>query len=221
MNTFTIKSLSDRSLLLQWNDIDSVGVHQEVMAVHQSLMENPFPGFIESVPTYTSIAVYYDAIKIRESHDSAKEFVAEQIRKISLTKSQNQVGSLFTIPVRYGGIDGPDLEDVAKKNGITPEELVRLHTATEYRVYMIGFMPGFPYLGFTHEKLWTQRKSTPRLKVPAGSVGLAGNQTGIYPFSSPGGWQLIGRTTTCLFEPDRKKPCLLQTGDRVKFIAAI
>ncbi len=220
MNTFTIKPLSDQSLLLQWNDIASIEVHQEVMAMHHALNKNSFHGFIESVPAYSSLAVYYDAISIKQSYPVAMEFVIKQLRDICPDNLPSNAGRLFTIPVYYGGIDGPDLEDVAKKNGISTEELIRLHTGTEYHVYMIGFVPGFPYLGFTHEKLWTERKNSPRLKVPTGSVGLAGNQTGIYPVEVPGGWQIIGRTTTRLFDTDREQPCLLQTGDRVKFIPA-
>jgi len=220
VKSYTIKSLSDQALLIQWDDEDVISVHQYVMAYHNHLRKNSFIGYIESVPAYTSLAVYYDVFKIRESHPSAKEFVIEQLMSIHFTDLKTQTGKLFTIPVHYGGADGPDLEDVAKTNGISSEELIRLHTSTEYHVYMIGFMPGFPYLGFTHEKLWAQRKKSPRLKVPAGSVALAGNQTGIYPASVPGGWQIIGRTTMHLFDADQQQPCLLQTGDRVKFIAA-
>lgn len=219
MNTFTIKPLSDHSLLLQWEDVADIAVHQQVMAYHNALKKNHFPGFIESVPAYTSLAVYYNPIIIRQNHTSAIGFVTEQLQRMCPSGVESQSSKLITIPVHYGGNDGPDLNEVAVRNSISTEELIRLHTETEYHVFMIGFMPGFPYLGFTHEKLFTKRKTTPRLKVPPGSVALAGNQTGIYPSEVPGGWQIIGRTTILLFDADRDQPCLLQPGDRVKFVA--
>lgn len=130
--------------------------------------------------------------------------------------SPQALGRLVDIPVRY---DGPDLTDVAAHCRLSPEEVVRRHTAAEYVVYFIGFQPGFAYLGGLHESLHTPRRAEPRTAVPAGSVGIGGAQTGIYPLATPGGWQLIGRTTLPLFDPQAEPPTLLAPGDRVRFVA--
>lgn len=129
------------------------------------------------------------------------------------------VGRFVEIPVRYGHDAGPDLARVAAHCGLTPEEVVRRHTAGEYIVYFIGFQPGFAYLGGLDEALHTPRRAEPRVAVPAGSVGIGGAQTGIYPLSTPGGWQLIGRTELALFDPQAEPPTMLAPGDRVRFIA--
>ncbi len=122
------------------------------------------------------------------------------------------------VPVRYGGPDGPDLDEVARHAGLSPEEVIRLHSAGEYTVYFLGFLPGFAYLGGMDRRLATPRRQQPRLTVPAGSVGIGGEQTGIYPSASPGGWQLIGRTSLPLFDPARDPPSLLLPGDSVRFV---
>lgn len=132
---------------------------------------------------------------------------------------QRQAGRRVEIPVRYGGEDGPDLAAVATHCGLTPEEVVRRHTATDYVVYFIGFQPGFAYLGGLDEALHTPRRAEPRVTVPAGSVGIGGAQTGIYPLATPGGWQLIGRSRLPLFDPQAEPPTLLAPGDRVRFVA--
>ncbi len=121
------------------------------------------------------------------------------------------------IPVCYGGELGPDLDDVARTHGLAPEEVIRLHADADYLVYMIGFMPGFAYLGGLPERIATPRRKTPRTAVPAGTVGIGGRQTGVYPLVSPGGWNLIGRTPVKIFDIKRDEPTLLSTGDRVRF----
>jgi len=123
------------------------------------------------------------------------------------------------VPTIYGNEYGPDLEFVAKHNGLTPEEVVQIHAGTAYLIYMLGFMPGFVYLGGMSPKIATPRLETPRIKIPGGSVGIAGSQTGIYPAESPGGWQLIGRTPLKLFDPYRQPPALLQAGNYVTFVS--
>lgn len=150
----------------------------------------------------------------------------------SFQKVRNYINTLFlqlkdqdlykerivSIPVLYGGEVGPDLEYVAKHHGISPEEVIQIHSKNDYLVYMIGFAPGFPYLGGLDERIATPRKKTPRLQIAAGSVGIAGNQTGVYPLETPGGWQIIGRTPRKLFLPNQSPPTLLQSGDTIRFV---
>ena len=131
-----------------------------------------------------------------------------------------ELGRRVDIPVHYGGDDGPDLAEVAERCGMTPDEVVRRHSAAEYVVFFIGFQPGFAYLGGLDEALHTPRRAEPRVAVPAGSVGIGGAQTGIYPLATPGGWQLIGRTALPLFDPQAEPPTLLAPGDRVRFVAS-
>jgi inhibitor of KinA len=134
-----------------------------------------------------------------------------------LDLDERRESRVVEIPVHYGGESGPDLDIVAKHNGLTPEEVVAIHSNGHYFVNMIGFAPGFPYIGGMSEKIATPRKSSPRLKIPAGSVGIAGKQTGIYPIETPGGWQIIGKTPLQLFRPDHDPPSLLKAGDKICF----
>lgn len=134
--------------------------------------------------------------------------------------SEFEQGRTIEIPVRYGGEHGPDLAAVAEQTGLTEDEVIALHAKPDYVVYCLGFLPGFAYLGGLDARISVPRRATPRLRVPAGAVGIAGNQTGIYPLASPGGWQLIGRTDTPLFDPYRETPGLLAPGDTVRFVAA-
>ncbi|GAB7194374.1 5-oxoprolinase subunit PxpB [Dickeya oryzae] len=147
-----------------------------------------------------------DAIeRLQRWWEESASFAQEQARDVD-------------IPVTYGGDYGPDLKTVAEHCGMTPKQVVERHAAGRYVVYFLGFQPGFPYLGGLDEALFTPRRAEPRLQVPAGSVGIGGNQTGIYPLSTPGGWQLIGQTSLALFQPTQTPPVLLRPGDRVRFI---
>jgi len=189
------------------------------MQLHRRLSAQPFTGFVESVPAYDSMALLYDITKIQLNAVSFKHQIQSEIEKyLSDIKDEAIKGTTHLIPVKYGGQFGPDLEAVAMENGISTEELIRLHTEKTYPVFMLGFAGGFPYLGFTHEKLFTNRKKIPMQHVPAGSVGLAGNQTGIYPFESPGAWKIIGHTSYCIFDVHKNDPAIIQPGDKVKFV---
>lgn len=146
------------------------------------------------------------------------EALSERIRQAwPALASAGKQGRTVEIPVVYGGAAGPDLQLIAKHTGLSPAEVVRRHCAAEYMVYFIGFMPGFAYMGGLPPELATPRRATPRLSIPAGSVGIGGEQTGIYPMASPGGWQLLGHTSLPLFDPAHNPPTLLQPGDRVRF----
>ena len=167
----------------------------------------------DAAPSYASLLVCYDPLRI-----SRREMISA-LKALDTGGSAGSSSSvLHRIPVYYGGENGPDMENVCRHTGLTPEEVVRLHSAPEYTVFMVGFLPGFPYLGGMDPKLETPRLETPRTKIPSGSVGIGGKQTGIYPMPSPGGWQLIGRTDAVLFDAERQPPALLKAGDRIKFV---
>ena len=189
-------------------------INRRVHALATQITGAGIRGVIETVPAYASLLVHYDPFQL--DYPVVENLVKEQICQIQdlLLPEPRQV-EIYT---RYGGEDGPDLAFVAQYHGLDEAQVITLHSAVQYQVYFIGFMPGFAYLGGLPEILATPRLEKPRLQVPAGSVGIAGAQTGIYPCSSPGGWQLIGRTELALFNPNRIPPALLAPGDRVRFI---
>ena len=195
--------------------------HRIVRAAARRIRGDPPPGFVDLVPAFVSIVVHYDPIiAAREEdgrpHDRVVNFLREQL--VDLDVETLDAPRVVELPVCYGGDDlGPDLDDVARVHGLTPDEVIQLHSGAEYLVYMIGFMPGFAYLGGLPERIATPRRKTPRTAVPAGTVGIGGRQTGVYPLVSPGGWNLIGRTPVKIFDIARAEPTLLGTGDRVRF----
>ena len=173
------------------------------------------PGLEAAVPGHGSVLVPFDPGRCRESQVRALlQAVLDETRRAEPAPG----GVLHEITVRYGGVDGPDLPEVADRTGLSEDAVVALHAGTEYRVLVLGFMPGFPYLGILAAQLDLPRRATPRVRVPAGSVAIAGRQTGIYPFESPGGWHLVGRTDVPLWDPVRQPPALLAPGDRVRFV---
>jgi len=207
--------MGDRSLLVELGDEIGLKVNQKVRALFLSLKDDPLKGVVETIPTYRSLLLIYDPFAI--TLPLLKERVKHRLTL--LDSSQSPKPRKVEIPVVYGGQYGPDLEWVAGYHGITPHEVIRRHTEHIYHVYMIGFMPGYPYMGELPEGLITPRRETPRTVVPRGSVGLAQGQTGIYSTQSPGGWQIIGWTPLVLFDSTKWPPALLEMGDRVKFFA--
>ncbi len=205
--------MGDRGLLLEFGDEISLKINQKVRRMNLALQRERIDGVIETVPTYRSLLIIYNPmiLSFEVLQRKVKE-IESALEEIDLPKP-----NLTRIPVVYGGHYGPDLEEVGKHCGITPEEVIRLHCSATYHIYMIGFMPGFPYMGELPDALVTPRLKTPRLSVPAGSVGIAQRQTGIYPMESPGGWRLIGRTPLKMFDPNNQPPSLLQMGDLVEF----
>jgi KipI family sensor histidine kinase inhibitor len=205
----------DRAIFVEFGDAIDPELNRRVRHLTLAIQKKKIPGIIETVPTYRSLLIYFEprqinAQKLRETLRSLTQPLAE---------SELPRPKLLEIPTVYGGEYGPDLEFVAAHNGLSVTEVVRIHTSTPYLIYMIGFMPGFPYLGGMSPKIATPRLETPRTKIPAGSVGIAGNQTGIYPAESPGGWRLIGRTPLKLFDPSREPPALFQAGDYLTFVS--
>ncbi|ROR02998.1 5-oxoprolinase subunit PxpB [Desulfosoma caldarium] len=190
-------------------------VNRRVHALHGALKRRPLAGILSMNPTYRSLFIHYDPALC--SFERLMLTVQELLEEGG--DAGNDLASCVDIPVCYGGELGPDLPDVAAFHGLTEDEVVRRHTAATYHVYMIGFTPGFPYLGGLDGRIATPRKKTPRPKVPAGSVGIAEKQTGIYPIESPGGWQIIGRTPLKLFDVHRDPPFLVEAGMQVRFYA--
>lgn len=217
---FKIFPISDSALTIDFGNQFDETLHQYISFLSEYFSENAIEGIREVVPAYTSISIFYDILKIKKLEKTAFETIKNWCEQtINLTQNQElrtKNSKLITIPVIY---DGEDLAFVAESNNLSIEEVIKVHTTPSYRVYMIGFLPGFAYMGGMDERIATPRRSSPRTSVPAGSVGIAGKQTGIYPLESPGGWQLIGRTTIPLFTPHEVSPTLLKAGDLVRFEA--
>lgn len=205
--------MGDRGFLVELGDEISRQINQKVRALFIGLAGHNLKGIKELVPGYRSLMVVYDPLV------SSLSSLKSQIMDIWGTVDEAQLPSprIVEIPVVYGDEFGPDLEWVAHYLKMTPEEVIRLHTQPTYQVYMIGFMPGYPYMGEVVDSLVTPRRETPRTHVMQGSVGIAQKQTGIYPVTSPGGWQIIGRTPIRLFDPQKNPPSFLEMGYRVNF----
>lgn len=213
--------LGDAAVIIEVGDSIDLETHQKVKALTKFLDEHPFPGLVEYVPAFTTVTLFYDPVHFS---DRKEIFPYDQVckmiqHKIAEMESYTEgVSRTIEIPVCYGGEFGPDLEFVADYNGLSPQEVIDIHSSGQYLVYMIGFAPGFPYLGGMSENIAAPRRASPRLAIPAGTVGIAGNQTGVYPIETPGGWQLIGRTPMPLFKPEAESPSLLQAGDHIRFV---
>ncbi len=220
----TIYPLSENAITLQFGTGISVDILSQVTIVNQLIQEKPFPGFITTVPAYGTLTVYYDLLQVFKSNlDGLHGFQKVSNYLLSLTvpdhESTETMKPPIIIPVCYGHSYGPDLDEVAAMHKLSTDEVINIHSAATYTVYMIGFVPGFAYLGGMDKALASPRKATPRAAVPAGSVGIAGEQTGVYPLQTPGGWQIIGRTPLSMFDVTRNQPSLLKAGDLVKFEA--
>ncbi|MDR1569310.1 MAG: 5-oxoprolinase subunit PxpB [Oscillospiraceae bacterium] len=206
----------EQALVVEFGDAIDPAVNDRVVALARSLELRAINGVTETIASYRSLLVLFEPSRI--SARRLRFMLARRSRAALADRAGGSAGLLYDIPVCYGGAYGPDLPDVAAHCGVSPQEIVRRHSDVVYRVFMLGFMPGFPYLGGLDKALETPRLDTPRALIPAGSVGIGGRQTGVYPLDSPGGWRLIGRTPVRLYDPARSKPVLLQAGDRVRFI---
>ena len=205
----------DTSVTVEFGNEISTEINAKIRAFNIALQQSKIPGIVETVPTYRSLAVHYDPEVILYGTLVKKlKGLLGQLDSIQIPPSE-----VLEIPVLYGGEEGPDIAFVAEHNGKTVQEVIDIHTSTEYLIYMLGFTPGFTYLGGMSEEIATPRLKTPRVLIPGGSVGIAGAQTGVYPIDSPGGWQLIGRTPVRMYDPDRAEPILPQAGQYIKFYA--
>jgi inhibitor of KinA len=204
----SFKPVGEKAIRIGFDEKISEQTNRYIRALCKVIGGNVHPAVTEWVPAYASLTVYYKPETA--GYDEMTAFLKECEKQVQ--NEETGEGRIIHIPVFYGSEGGPDLEDLASYNEMEKDEVIRLHSEPDYLVYMLGFNPGFPYLGGLSEKLHTPRRDNPRQKVPAGSVGIAGEQTGIYPLDSPGGWQLIGHTPVKLFDP-----FLLQAGDRIRF----
>lgn len=204
---------SEKAICVEFGNEISEAINAKIRTFEKLLWEHNIHGITETVPTYRSIMVHYSPDIILYSE--LKERLQALINEMSDMPMPD--GKLVRVPVVYGGEYGPDLEHVARHNGLTTKEVIHIHTKNTYLIYMLGFTPGFAYMGGMDERIATPRLETPRVNIPGGSVGIAGSQTGIYPLDSPAGWQIIGRTPLTLFDHARPEPCLFEAGQRVQF----
>lgn len=223
--TYTIRPQGDHAVVIQLGNSIQQDTHELVKAVTNLFENQKIDWLVEFIPAFTTVTLYYDPIKIIESHKPFQNtlpytVVCSEIEHMlsHLKTGEQEESRIIDIPVCYGGEFGPDLEEVANHHHMSTDDVIKIHTNGDYLVYMIGFAPGFPYIGGMSPEIATPRRESPRLKIPAGSVGIAGEQTGVYPIETPGGWQLIGRTPVKLFKPDNgESPSLLKAGDRIRF----
>jgi inhibitor of KinA len=216
--TYRIFPLGDSAITIDFGNYIDPAVNARVISLFHYLQNNPLEGMLEAVPAYSTLTVYYDVVYIRMKKEvpSAYDYMRKNIEKLLITAINT--GDLppnhIKIPVCY---DGQDMEWIMQQKRLSAEEIIQIHSETIYRVYMLGFLPGFPYMGEVDERIAVPRKQQPRLKVEAGSIGIAGKQTGIYPVASPGGWQIIGRTPLNIFDVKREPSVLVNPGDTVQF----
>ena len=211
--TTQFRSASDNSLLIYFDQNISLDAHQRVAKFLRLLELQPVSGIVNLHPAYCSVLVKFDALKLR--HDELEIRLRPYLDRLddgSLPEPRNR-----EIPVCYGGEYGPDLAEVSDTHSLSTQQAIDLHVSATYIVYFLGFVPGFAYLGGLPDELVTPRLPTPRRRVPPGSVGIAGHQSGVYPFGTPGGWRLIGRTPLAMFRPGRATMSFLSIGDRVRF----
>jgi len=221
--TYSIFPLGDNAILIDFGNELNESINQKLLEIFRKIKNQNMPGVLDVVPAYSSLTIHYDVMKIFEKAGGKTVFdiITDQVKKIveddiEISFEQNRK---ISIPVCYDEEFGPDLSYMANEKSLSIENIIQLHTAKTYRVYMIGFLPGFAYMGTVDQRIQMPRKENPRTNVEAGSVGIAGEQTGIYPLQSPGGWQIIGRTPVLLFNKEKTAPVLLQPEDEIKFFS--
>jgi inhibitor of KinA len=212
----TLSPLGDTAVVVELGSTIDESTVAKVRALSGALERDPPVGVVDVVAAFSSVTVFYDLNRIVSFDQFCAELKTRAGRALSAAQVA-EVARVVEIPVCYGGEFGPDLAELAALSKLSPAEVVALHSGAEYRVHAIGFAPGFAYLAGLPAKLHTPRRSTPRTQVPAGTVGIGGAQTGVYPLVTPGGWNLIGRSPRPMFRPDHVRPSLLRSGDRVKF----
>ena len=206
----------DSALVIEFGNEISVDINKKIRKMMDDIKKENIDGIVELVPTYCSLLINYDVLKI--DYNTLVEKLKTFLNN-NLETAEGEEVTLVEIPTLYNDEVGPDLSYVAEHNKLSQEEVIKIHTGTDYLVYMLGFMPGFTYLGGMSEKIATPRLESPRLQIYPGSVGIAGKQTGMYPSMSPGGWRIIGRTPLKLYNPDSDTPVYISSGDYVRYVS--
>lgn len=216
-----IYGVGDRGITLSVQGEVSLACQQKIWWIGSEIERSDTLSkmIIDVVPGMNNLTLFLNPYQMKDKATLKKVLEELWVEAEKQNLSQKFQGKLVEVPVHYGGERGPDLQEVAEIHNMSPTQLIELHTAPIYTVYFVGFMPGFVYLGGLDPLIHTDRRSTPRLKIPAGSVGIGGAQTGVYPGESPGGWQIIGNTDTAFFDMSRKEPSLFMPGDQLKFVA--
>lgn len=213
-NKVKFLTAGDSAIVMEFGDTIEKEINAKIATVVKNLKKKNIDGILDVLPTYRSILINYDPVKI-----SYNEMI-DKLKELNNSKSSGQSDEvrLIEIPTLYGKKYGPDIEFVAEHAKLSLDEVIKIHSGTDYLVYMMGFMPGFTYLGGLDERIATPRLKSPRIKIEAGSVGIAANQTGMYPIESPGGWQLIGRTPLKLYDDTKEPPVFIKAGDYIRYV---
>ena len=211
----TISPVGDRAISIDFGQVIDPTINRHIRQTIERIKELQLDGIIELVPTYCALLVEYDAMLYSYSEICN---IIEPTLDEGMTDTTNELVTVVEVPTVYGGEFGPDLSFVASHNHLSEDEVISIHSGTDYLVYMLGFIPGFSYLGGMDPRIATPRLSSPRTLIPAGSVGIAGEQTGTYPSDSPGGWQIIGRTPVTMYDMSKAQAALLNAGDYVRYV---
>ena len=214
MQDIRILTAGDSSLLVEFGKEISPDINRKIAATVQLMKEQHIEGVVDIIPAFCSLLINYEPRVI--SYEEMKQRMQDLIRVDAKAEAGRK--RVFEIPVCYGGEYGPDIANIAKNAGLSEKEVIEIHSSRDYLIYMLGFLPGFTYLGGLDERIHTPRLATPRIKINAGSVGIGGSQTGIYPLDSPGGWQLMGMTPVKTYDPEREIPILVEAGDYIRFV---
>ena len=223
LKDITFYQISETAVSIEFGQEISEETLKKITKFNQFIKENPFSGLLSTIPAYTTLTLYFNPIVLMNDAGlkgrTCLDKISEYLKSVNLETKINQSTNhkIIHVPVCYDVKFGLDLEELTSFYQLKKEEIIQIHSAATYTVFMIGFVPGFPYLGGLSEKLTAPRKQNPRKAIPAGSVGIAGQQTGIYPLETPGGWQIIGRTPLKLFDANKAQPSLLKAGDQIKF----
>ena len=211
----TISPVGDRAISIDFGQVIDPTINRHIRQTIERIKELQLEGIIELVPTYCALLVEYDAMLYSYSEICN---IIEPTLEEGMANTTNELVTVVEVPTVYGGEFGPDLSFVASHNHLSEDEVISIHSGTDYLVYMLGFIPGFTYLGGMDPRIATPRLSSPRTLIPAGSVGIAGEQTGTYPSDSPGGWQIIGRTPVTMYDMSKAQAALLKAGDYVRYV---
>lgn len=214
MEKVKILTAGDSSVLIEFGKEISPEINAKITALVHLMKEQHIEGVVDMIPAFSSLLINYDPRVV--THGKMKRRL-EKLLKLEVQEEESGV-RIIEIPVCYGGEYGPDLENIAKNAGLSTDEVIAIHSSRDYLIYMLGFLPGFSYLGGLDERIHTPRLANPRIRIPAGSVGIGGSQTGIYPLDSPGGWQLLGLTPVKTYDPQRETPILFEAGDYIRFV---